>query len=350
MPRCRGRTRTPTSASGRRGPSRETARASLRAGRGDRLRGRSSPARGPRPRTRRSLANDDTYTTPYETRLRVDAPGLSSRTTSTSSASRQLVVKTAHGKLNWHDDGRIDYQPDDGFSGTDHFNYQLTSLLLVQEHRDGSRSRRHRARRRRHRPPADPPDPDPDAARRHPTPTPTPTPDADADARPPMPTVIPLPTLPDLLPTPTPTPTPRSDGATHPDPDPDAGAGSWLRPDRAADADGDAAASPDVTGLAGTGGGGDAGGSGRARCPEPGIGPAAGEDPAKRRPSDRSMSTSACRRRAGRAERRAGRARPAADPGRPGAVASARSPGCRSCAARSATSGAGAGRRRRTYA
>ena len=81
----------------------------------------------PAPANAALLANDDTYTTPFQTRLRVAAPGYLANDIDIVGKPK-LLTKTTHGKLNWHDDGRIDYQPNAGFSGVDHFDYQLTSL------------------------------------------------------------------------------------------------------------------------------------------------------------------------------------------------------------------------------
>jgi Bacterial Ig domain len=132
----------------------------------------------PAPARAALLANDDSYSTPYETRLRVDAPGFLANDIDVI-GKPTLVATTTHGTLNWHDDGRIDYRPDVGFSGTDHFDYQVTVLLIHSTARVTI------------------------AVGPAPTPTPTPTPTPASTLTPPTPT-------PAATPTPTPTPTPRS--------------------------------------------------------------------------------------------------------------------------------------------
>ena len=101
------------------------ARLALRAGRGGRIRG-ARRRREARARERGPLANDDTYTTPFQTRLRVAAPGYLANDIDIVGKPK-LLTKPTHGKLNWHDDGRIDYQPNAGFSGVDYFEYQFTA-------------------------------------------------------------------------------------------------------------------------------------------------------------------------------------------------------------------------------
>jgi len=127
----------------------------------------------------------DSYTTPYETRLDVDEPGVLANDIDLDSPEifAKLVSGTSHGVLELREEGRIRYEPDNGFSGTDHFTYRpndgtLTALLAVTV-----------TITVKPRPPATP-TPKPTA-----TPTPTPTP---------QPTLTPTPT-----PAPTPTPTPR---------------------------------------------------------------------------------------------------------------------------------------------
>ena len=167
---------------------------------------------------RRLLANDDTYTTPFETRLRVGKPGFLANDIDIVGEAEARCTTPTHGKLNWHDDGRIDYEPDDGFTGTDHFDYQLTTLLPRARARHGSRSssvrspRRSRRHSRPRRQPRRRPRPDAEAhtgphadAGPTPTPRPTPVPTPRPSSIPPLPTLEPLPSL-DVRPTPTPGP------------------------------------------------------------------------------------------------------------------------------------------------
>ena len=173
----------------------------------------------------------DSYTTPYETRLDVDKPGVLANDTDLDSSElfAKLVSGTSHGVLELREEGRIRYEPDNGFSGTDKFTYRpydgtfyallaVTVTITVKP-----------------RPQATP-TPQPTAT---PTPTPAPTPTPTPVPTPtPTPTpIVPLPTLPvptlplptiglPGLPTPTPIPTlPPVPGAT-PTPTPNPAAGS----------------------------------------------------------------------------------------------------------------------------
>ena len=224
----------------------------------------------PGPANAALLANDDTYSTPFETRLRVAAPGFLANDIDVV-GKPTLVATTSHGTLNWHDDGRIDYRPAKGFSGQDHFDYKLTTLGLVTT----------TARVTINVGPVPPPTPTP-----APTPTPTPKPTPKATPKPtpeptpeptprPLPTIIPLPTLPDLLPTPTPVPTPRPDPTVRPtarptpSPTVDPDLGGTGRPRSTATP----GASSNATGLGTTGGPGAGHGGG----PNLTIGPSTGE-------------------------------------------------------------------------
>ena len=51
-------------------------------------------------------ANDDTYTTPFETRLEVSAPGYLANDIDVVGKPTLVSTTSAHGNLNWHDDGR----------------------------------------------------------------------------------------------------------------------------------------------------------------------------------------------------------------------------------------------------
>jgi hypothetical protein len=192
----------------------------------------------------------DSYTTPYETRLDIDKPGVLVNDTDLDSSTlyAELVSSTSHGTLELREEGRIRYQPDNGFSGTDTFTYRpydgtfyavlaVTVTITVK--------------------PGPTPTPKPTATL---APTPTPTPSSPPAATPtpaPTPTPTPRPTtaLPTLplptvplptiglpgLPTPTPTmppsgtdPTPAPAASVAPTaastPDPDSSTVPFQRP------------------------------------------------------------------------------------------------------------------------
>jgi Bacterial Ig domain len=216
----------------------------------------------------------DSYTTPYQTRLDIDKPGVLANDTDLDSSElfAKLVSGTSHGVLELREEGRIRYEPDNGFSGTDHFTYRpydgtfyallaVTVTITVKP-----------------RPtPAPTPTPTPTPAPT-PTPTPTPTPVPTPTSTPtptpkpiiPLPTVplptLPLPTLPlptiglPGLPTPTPIPTlPPVPGTTPtptPTPTPPAGSpavGSTPTPTPGADSPTDPSSEPDPSASSGTG-------------------------------------------------------------------------------------------------
>ena len=68
----------------------------------------------------------DSYTTPYQTRLDVDKPGVLANDIDLDSPTiyAKLISSTSHGVLELREEGRIRYEPDNGFSGTDHFVYK----------------------------------------------------------------------------------------------------------------------------------------------------------------------------------------------------------------------------------
>ncbi len=119
----------------------------------------------------------DSYTTPYQTRLDVDKPGVLANDTDLDSPEifAELVSGTSHGVLELREEGRIRYEPDNGFSGTDTFTYRpydgkfyallaVTVTITVKPR------------------PAATPTPTPTAS---PTPTPAPTPTPTPRPRPP---------------------------------------------------------------------------------------------------------------------------------------------------------------------
>lgn len=192
------------------------------------------------------IANDDSYSTPFETRLEVAKPGFLANDIGVV-GKPTLVTGTNHGQLNWHDDGRIDYRPNDGFSGTDHFIYQLTLLLVRSTAKvtitvNAPTSTPTPSPTPTPKPTASP-TPTPTPA---PTPSPTPTPTPRPSLLPTLPP-IPIPTLPPLLPTPSPTPT-RPAGATEPPvtPSPSTSPGPSGSPDPSAAPSPDRSATPSL--------------------------------------------------------------------------------------------------------
>ena len=162
------------------------------------------------------VGTNDSYTTPYDTRLDVDTPGVLANDIDLDGDRlfTVLVTDTTHGELRLDKDGKIRYEPDPGFSGVDHFTYRpfdgkaqallsVTVTLTVKA-----------------KPSATPkPTPVPTATPAPtpvvtPAPTPTPTP-VPTLALPSLPLPIPLPTH--ILPTP-PTATPRPTASPAPTP------------------------------------------------------------------------------------------------------------------------------------
>ena len=148
-----------------------------------------------------SLANDDAYTTAFETGIDVDAPGVLGNDLNVGSGEAQLTEGASHGSLTLRADGSFHYEPDNGFSGTDRFHYKLTGLIATVATVSITIK-------------GPIPTPTPTATPTpRPTPTPEPTPTPPPSELPPLPTLPPLttfppfPTLtpPTLLPTPTPT-------------------------------------------------------------------------------------------------------------------------------------------------
>lgn len=72
------------------------------------------------------IGTADSYSTPYETRLDVDKPGVLANDIDLDSAVlfAHLVSGPAHGILELREEGRIRYEPDPGFSGVDTFRYR----------------------------------------------------------------------------------------------------------------------------------------------------------------------------------------------------------------------------------
>ena len=72
------------------------------------------------------VGTNDSYTTPYNTRLDVDTPGVLANDIDLDGDRlfTVLVTGTTHGELRLDKDGKIRYEPDPGFSGVDHFTYR----------------------------------------------------------------------------------------------------------------------------------------------------------------------------------------------------------------------------------
>jgi hypothetical protein len=207
------------------------------------------------------IARDDRYSTAFETRLVVAEPGvLANDVDIGSNATAELTDDVAHGIVALEEDGSFEYEPDDGFAGTDRFDYRVansvTGLLLSATVTITVAPA-----------PATPtPTPAPTAP---PTPAPTPVPT-------PTPPPLPLPTLPPLplptidLPLPTPdvplpTPTiPPPPGSPRPgvSPTPAVSPTSGTSPSPAPSSPGVAAGGATGTGPAGGGDGAGGPGSG----------------------------------------------------------------------------------------
>ena len=131
-----------------------------------------------------AVAVDDAYSTPYETRLDVDEPGILANDLHVGNAHPTITKDPSHGSAELkEEEGRFRYTPDDGFSGTDTFEYSLDTILGPSTATVTITVKPK-------------PTPTPTAV---PTPTPTPRPT-------PTPTAQPTPTP---TPRPTPAPTPR---------------------------------------------------------------------------------------------------------------------------------------------
>jgi hypothetical protein len=151
------------------------------------------------------IARDDRYSTAFETTLVVAEPGvLANDVDIGNNATAELTDDVAHGTVALEEDGSFEYEPDDGFAGTDHFDYRVansvTGLLLSATVTISVA------------PAPATPTPAPTAS---PTPaqTPTPTPPLPLPTLPPLPlpTIdLPLPTPDVPLPTPTIPPPPGS--------------------------------------------------------------------------------------------------------------------------------------------
>jgi hypothetical protein len=146
------------------------------------------------------IARDDRYSTAFETTLVVAEPGvLANDVDIGNNATAELTDDVAHGAVDLEEDGSFEYEPDDGFAGTDRFDYRVTNSvtgLLLSATVTITVA-----------PAPATPTPAPTAP---PTPAPTPTPTATPPPLP-LPTLppLPLPTIDPPLPTPdVPLPTP----------------------------------------------------------------------------------------------------------------------------------------------
>ncbi len=77
-----------------------------------------------------SISNPDSYSTPYQTKLVVPAPGVLDNDIDVNPSSAQLVSGVSNGSLTFRSDGGFTYTPDNGFSGTNSFRYRASASLL----------------------------------------------------------------------------------------------------------------------------------------------------------------------------------------------------------------------------
>jgi hypothetical protein len=162
------------------------------------------------------IGTNDAYTTPYGTRLDVDTPGVLANDIDLDGDRLYtlLVSDTTHGDLTLDKDGKVRYEPDQGFSGTDHFTYRpfdgtLQAVLAATVTITVKAKPAATPSPTPHSTPAPTPSPAPTpVATPAPTPAPTPTPTLA------LPT-LPVPTLaiPTPVATPGSTPTPTSTSA-----------------------------------------------------------------------------------------------------------------------------------------
>ncbi|HEY4633724.1 MAG TPA: Ig-like domain-containing protein [Candidatus Limnocylindrales bacterium] len=76
------------------------------------------------------IARDDRYSTAFETTLVVAEPGvLANDVDIGSNATAELTDDVAHGIVVLEEDGSFEYEPDDGFAGTDRFDYRVTNSV-----------------------------------------------------------------------------------------------------------------------------------------------------------------------------------------------------------------------------
>jgi len=178
------------------------------------------------------IGHNDHYTTKQGVKLQVDRPGVLENDDDADGdkLEAKLVSGPDHGKLDLHEQGEFDYDPDNGFAGTDVFTYRA---------HDGAAQS--------------------GVIRVVIDVTPKPTP-------PPTPSPTPVPT-PDPTPRPTPKPTPKPDKPDDPTPDPTREPRRTDSPDEGGGSGGNGGSGR------GQGSGNDGNGSGGAAAS---IGPAAG--------------------------------------------------------------------------
>jgi VCBS repeat-containing protein len=76
------------------------------------------------------IARDDRYSTASGTTLVVAAPGvLANDVDIGDNATAELTDDVAHGTVALEEDGSFEYEPDDGFAGTDRFDYRVTNSV-----------------------------------------------------------------------------------------------------------------------------------------------------------------------------------------------------------------------------
>jgi hypothetical protein len=79
----------------------------------------------------RPVAVNDTYGTPQDTPLKIDAPGVLGNDKKPDGSQLAAIIgkTTSHGNLEFHSDGSFSYTPTSGYSGPDSFTYQAVVFL-----------------------------------------------------------------------------------------------------------------------------------------------------------------------------------------------------------------------------
>jgi hypothetical protein len=82
------------------------------------------------PRNDAPVAANDSYSTPFQSALTVDAPGVLTNDTDVDTAAGSLTAALvngpAHGTLNLQPNGRFTYTPASGYAGADSFTYRVS--------------------------------------------------------------------------------------------------------------------------------------------------------------------------------------------------------------------------------
>jgi hypothetical protein len=72
------------------------------------------------------IANNDSYTTAYQTALNVSTPGVLTNDTGTGTLTTALVTGPTHGALTFNSNGAFVYTPNAGYTGSDSFTYRTS--------------------------------------------------------------------------------------------------------------------------------------------------------------------------------------------------------------------------------